>query len=365
MVIDNMLRDTLHWETPDATGPELRKSYFFHDVQIACLTNHPEVFPILDEMLDVFPRPSRVRGVAAFSIRCYEGARQFAVRLPRARVRTETVALVTDTKLKYYRGEDGRLEYQSYSARPPINEAALSVIDSAQPVALTQLEAPQRYAESFLRRYIFLLALGRVLQQFEFEPCHAAAVTAPWDADLGALIIGASGSGKTTLSVGCASEGFGLLGDDLVMLREGGAGEALRAYAITHEVSVRADSLKLWQGLSRLQALPADLRGKRYCHIEEVYPGAGKLQAPIRMLIFSTVVDAAKSTVVRMSKASALQELVEQCMRSGGLMLQEQERQFTLLSALAEHAPGYRVAVARGHRDGPEIVRALLAGGAA
>ena len=75
------------------------------------------------------------------------------------------------------------------------------------------------YQAAFLRRYVFLLALGQIMGRFGFEPCHAAAITAPWDDHQGALILGESGSGKTTLSLECASLGCGFLGDDLVMLR--------------------------------------------------------------------------------------------------------------------------------------------------
>src|SRR5207302_3529682 len=119
-----------------------------------------------------------------------------------------------------------------------------------------------------------------------FEPCHAAAITAPGNNDQGALIIGGSGQGKTTLSLGCVSIGCGLLGDDLVMLGEGGMGRSIHAYTIMHEVSVRSGTIDLWQMLSFLRTFPADIHDKRYCSIEQVRRGTARIQTSIRLLIF-------------------------------------------------------------------------------
>ena len=218
MYSDTLL-DVVETEIYKLKGPVLEKSYFFHDVRISCQTNHPAILAILDEMLGIFPEPEQLQGEVTYCILCYENCVQFPIHLPRSRKRTETVRLLTNTKLKYYQDLKSLTEYQSFEALPSVNGAVLTVISQDQNLALTQLEMPNMYKAAFLRRYVFLLALGQIMGRFGFEPCHAAAITAPWDDYQGALILGESGSGKTTLSLECASLGCGFLGDDLVMLR--------------------------------------------------------------------------------------------------------------------------------------------------
>lgn len=342
----------------------IRKVYYFHDIRIVFQTNHLALLLILDKMLGVFPEPHKVQGEATYVVLCYEDATQFPVQLPRERVRTETMRLLTNTRLKCYRGSNSNTQYQSYVAFPPVNEAALSVIDQAHATALTQLEMPERYQSTFLRRYVFLLALGQLMHTFGFEPCHAGAITAPWDAQQGALILGSSGSGKTTLSIGCATIGCGLLGDDLVMLRAQTPDSTIVANAISHEVSIRSGSLDLWPTLSFLRDVPADQRDKRHTTIDRVRAGAACSQAPIRLLLFPSLTTEAQSSVTLLNKASTLQELVDECLSKKYTSPQAQERLFLFLSILAQQATGYRLVIARGSNDGPQIVRSLFAGNA-
>ena len=345
----------------DSSEGLLCKSYYFHDIRVTCQTNHPAILTVIDRMLGAFPEPDRLGGAANYTVLCNDSAVHFPVPLPHKRIRIDTVRLLTDTRLKYYSSLDRTTEFQSYVPLPSVNAAALSVIDMKQNRALTQIEAPEYYQTGFLRRYVCLLALGRLMNAYGFQPCHAAAITSPWDTRQGALILGDSGSGKTTLSLSCATTGCGLLGDDLVMLRENQSNKGVDACAISDEVSIRSGSLALWPALSFLQHVPADQRDKRYCTIEQIQPAARRLQTSIRLLLFPSLTTATKSVVTRLSKASLLQELVDQCISKRNMSLQTQEQVFSLLGKLVEQAVGYHVAIARGTNDGPEIVRSLFA----
>jgi hypothetical protein len=340
------------------------KIYCFHDISIACETNHPAIFAILDTMLGIFPRIEQVQGHTTFQVFCYTQAEQFSVQLPHKRVRTETMRLLTNTTLKYYRSSDGTTLYQQYAALAGVNGEALSIIKPDEGRALTQLVLPENYQAGFLRRYVLLQAIGQLVQRFGFEPCHAGVVTAPWDTREGALIIGASGSGKTTLSAGCACEGFGLLGDDLIMLRDEHENNtnSIHAFAISREVSLRSGTLDLWPNLAVLRQLIPDQREKRYCSIDDFAQGAFRLQTAIRVVLFPELTTETRSTVVRISRASTLQGLIDECLGKSKLPHQAQERFFAFLSLLAEQAVGYRIIMARGKNDGPKLVTALLAG---
>ena len=353
--------DTLYKTIQQSPEPLLCKDFYFHDIRVTCQTNHPAIMAILDSMLGMFPEPDAPQGQANYTVLCHNQATYFPVPLPQQRRRIDTIRLLTDTKLKYYSSLDRATEFQSYEPLPTVNEAAVSVIDTAQNRALTQIVAPERYQAGFLRRYVCLLALGRLMYPFGFQPCHAAAITAPGDMRQGALILGDSGSGKTTLSLGCAIAGCGLLGDDLVMLREDNTGKGVDACSISNEVAVRSNSLALWPALSFLQQVPADQRDKRYCTIEQIHSGAMRQQTSIRLLLFPSLTTATESVVTRLSKASLLQELVDQCVSKRNMSMQTQEQIFSLLGTLVEQAAGYRIAIARGTNNGPEIVRSLFA----
>lgn len=347
---------------PDHPGQALRKTFFFHDVRLICQTNHPFILSLLERMLGAFQEPAIVRGEAYYAVYCYDSATRFPLPLPSSRKRTDTLRLLTNTRLKCYRDE-GENVYQSYEAQPTVNAPALSIIDPAHQKAVTQMELPDRYQESFLRRYVFLLALGQLLRAFGFEPCHSAAITAPWDSSQGALLLGHSGSGKTTLSLGCALAGCGLLGDDLIMLRADGP--HISAYSILQEASVRSGSLDLWPSLEFLRAYPVDDRDKRYCLIERIHPGATRTHTPVGLLIFPFLTNEAHSALTPMSKARTLQTLIDLCTSRSATRTgypQAQERLFFLLSALAEQASGYQLAIARGANDGPDLVRTLFTG---
>jgi hypothetical protein len=352
---------TTSYNLPESS---LRKAYFFHDVCITCYTNHPAILAMLDAMLAMFPEPGELRGEASYYVCCYEDASRFPVQLPRDSMRGDTIRLPTNTKITFYRNHDGTIEYQGYTPMPGSNASALTIMNQGQNLAHTQLEMPEYYQPKFLRRYILQVALAELMQSHRFEPCHAAAITSPGDTEQGALILGASGQGKTTLSLGCASRGeCGLLGDDLVMLRENDMDRSISAYAITQEVSVRAGTIDLLQSLSFLWAFQADYHGKRYCSIEQVRPGATRIHTPIRLLLFPSLTDEKESRVIPLSKARTLQQLILQCVSKTHTYPHAQERLFLLLNTLVEQAPGYQLALARSANDGPQIVRSLFRGG--
>ena len=359
-MFDHSLPSTFEPVPYEASGTLLRKSYFFHDIRLSCQTNHPAILTMLDKILARFPEPCIVRGEASYAVFCYESVSQFPVQLPQAHVRMETLRLLTRTRLKYYRGLDDVNEYQYYEALPAINAPALSVINPAERTAFVQIEGPDRYQASFLLRYVFLIALGQLVRQFDFEPCHSAAITAPWDDEQGALILGDSGSGKTTLSLSCACEGSGLLGDDLIMLREDAG--IINAYSISADVSVRSGSIDLLPALSSLRAYPVDARDKRYCSIERIRTGATRARTPVRLLIFPSLATGGSSTLLPLSKAATLQTLIDYCSSAGNTYPQAQQRLFFLLSTLAEQARGYRLSVARGATDGPKLLHSLFTG---
>src|SRR5579884_161580 len=319
----------------------MQKDYYYHDIRIICQTNHPALLAALEAVFGMFPEPAVVRSEASYALFCYESACQFPLPLPDDLIYSNTLSLFNQARLKTYWSQDHTTNYLHFVACSSASESALSIVQKEQRSALTQLEMPERYDLAFLRRYILLLTLGELLETCGFEACHAAAITAPWDNQLGALILGASGSGKTTLSLGCACNGYGLIGDDLVMLRQEPASEVISAYTLLPEVSIRNGTLDLYPQLSFLRPYSMDARAKRSCTIEEIRSGATCLCAPVRSLFFPSLTNAATSTAKLLSKATTLQLLIEYCISKGNMSAITQERLFRLLAALTEQAVGY------------------------
>jgi hypothetical protein len=93
----------------------------------------------------MFPEPEKLQAEVTYAVMCYESFAHFPLQLPTSRKRTETVRLLTNTKLKYYQDLASMTEYQSYEALPPINGAVLTAISQSRNVLLTQLEMPDLY----------------------------------------------------------------------------------------------------------------------------------------------------------------------------------------------------------------------------
>lgn len=365
------------------TGTVIHKTYFYHGIRIHYRTNHRALLPLLESIPGISSTAVEVRGSIVYALFCYQRAADFPVTLPREREGIEKVQLVTGSTVKYYRGADHTL-YQRFLAQPPLHGNVLTVLYANRCEALTQIEwadvednevgevdsrdwgdrrneAGESATHIFLRRYIVLLALGELLRTQGFEPCHAAAISAPWDQQQGALLLGDSGSGKTTASLGCTLAGCGLLGDDLLLLRQE-RGEhdqsKIQAYAIFPEISVRSPSLDLWPALSFLKSYPADQRDKRFCLPEALRPGAGRLTVPIQLLFFPTLTNESVSTVHPMSKAAVLSELVRLGISKehGATRPELQQQQFQLLTALAGQAQGYQLFIARGDQQYTQLI---------
>jgi hypothetical protein len=342
-------------------GQIAQKDYYYHDIRIICHTNHPILRATLEDIFGMFPEPAEVRGEATYVLFCYERATQFPMPLPSICIEIGILSLPSNTRLKYYRSHDPTRNYLYFVAHSSVNGNALSIIQKEQHSALTQLEQPEDYDLTFLRRYIVLLTLGELLASFGFEPCHAAAITVPGNDQQGALILGESGSGKTTLSLGCACLGYGFLGDDLVMLRQEDSNKPVNAYALLSEVSVRSGTLDLWPQLSFLRAYPADSRDKRSSTIEEIRAGATRLCVPVHLLLFPALTTAQSSIITPLKKAATLQALIHYCFSKDMMHSTSQKRLFTLLAALVEQTQGYHLAIAHGDAAMPQRLYTLFA----
>ncbi len=333
--------------------------YFFHDIHIVCHTNAPAIQAALHTLLACFPATNEHHGVLHCYIACYDSREYFPLRLPAQAQQHDTLQLVTNTQLSLYTDVDSNALYQHYAPQAACNGEILSVLHPQHHTAFIQLERAEQYTATFLRRYVFLLALGELLRSYDFVPYHAAALTAPGHDDCGILIPGDSGSGKTTLSLSCASTNYGLLGDDLVLLRLQHP-STLSIYAILPEIAVRTPSLALLPRLAFLHALPTDMRDKRYCTIEELRPGAMRLITQPRILLFPTLTDHTTHLVQRLGQAATLQRLVQHSISSKHTTRTAQEQLFSLLTALATQSTGYQVEIARGKPDLPQLIHSLV-----
>ncbi len=353
-----MLYETVD-TTLDRSEQMLRQELFFHTIRLHCQTNHPALLRMLGVLLDRFPRCATPSGEARYSVFCYCDPAQFPVPLPRHRLRLGEMQLLTGTHLKYYRDNDGVREYQSYIVQPQVNAAALSVIDVRQHEALTQLEPLERYEAAFLQRYVLLLALGRLLHPYGFEPCHAAAICAPWDHRQGALIIGSSGSGKTTLVLSCLQIGMQHLADDVLFLARDD--ELIYTYAFPEDIGVRTGTLDLLGQHEFMQNLVVDQREKLFVDVQQHFRSQVIGHAPIHLLLFVHAKD--RDTDFRaepIAPAQAVSLLVQEYISRQEAQESAVEDIFELFVDLVAQAPAYRLWLTPDARRNAEQVRMLL-----
>ncbi|HEX5108071.1 MAG TPA: hypothetical protein VFV95_06475 [Vicinamibacterales bacterium] len=198
-----------------------------------------------------------------------------------------------------------------------------------------------------------ILALLRPLGYFSL---HAAAVVAPDAA--GTLIVGPSGSGKSTLAVGLIRAGWGYSSDDAVLLCQ--RSQTVHALTLRTQFYVDGAAASSYEDM-RLGRETVDAAGgvRRQLHIDERYADRRVAESRPRLVLFPTIVDAERSTIVRLDVASTVQRLLN---ASGPQLFDRacMTRHLAVLGCLARQADAYRLDAGRDLHRQPAAVLDLI-----
>jgi hypothetical protein len=149
-----------------------------------------------------------------------------------------------------------------------------------------------------------ILKLLRPLGRFAL---HGAGVVSA--SGQGMLIVGPSGSGKSTLALALIGAGWRYLSDEAVLLSR--QGSVIAARPLRRSFYIDASDAAAYGGL-RLGAETPDAAGglRREVFIDERYANRRIDAMTPRMLLFPTIVDAARSAMTTMDSVSALRHLL-------------------------------------------------------
>lgn len=218
-------------------------------------------------------------------------------------------------------------------------------VDGTVRICVRAADPRARYIATHL---FFALPLLEILKRRGRYHLHAAGVT---DRDRAALICGAAGAGKSTIGLACARAGFGLLGDDLVLLRWRDG--ALRARAFHDRPAITHDSTRFFPDLADLGE--TDRTRKREVPFERI-GGVLVADAEPVLLLFPRVRAQGAAVATPLSADEALLELVPNVVRTDTGAAQAH---LDALAALARACPAYRLDISD-PADAPALIRDLL-----
>jgi hypothetical protein len=158
-----------------------------------------------------------------------------------------------------------------------------------------------------LQRNFWAFGLLKLLRPLGLFSLHAAGVVSKHGGGL--LIVGCSGSGKSTLALGLMRQGWGLLSDDAVLLRQ--KPEGVEALGCRKHVYVHTDAAGRYADLPLGEEVPDGAGGrKRRVGIETAFPAQQMAGCRPRVLLFSHIIPQPKSALRPIHGPTALKQLL-------------------------------------------------------
>ncbi len=197
---------------------------------------------------------------------------------------------------------------------------------------------------------VFFPLWGQLLKECGVYPFHAAGLVKDGRA---VLFPGRSGSGKSTLTLQLVKEGFRMLGDDMVFLRQAGGG--VEALSFPEEINVTDETLELFPDLAKVKNFTENkLRQKSSFSIDELYPGCVTDRAVPSLMVLPEISESGKTEILPMSRTEALAF----CMRFGLFFIDPSTtgKHFELLSKLVRQSGCWRM---RSGMDQEELLRSV------
>ncbi|MFA5809729.1 MAG: hypothetical protein WC935_05235 [Thermoleophilia bacterium] len=242
----------------------------------------------------------------------------------------------------------GHLRYQKVDARARI------AADVERRVSVGFAEKELLQSDWVISNLFFYPLWGQLLKECGLFPLHAAGLVKKGRAS---LLLGRSGSGKSTLSLHLVRNGFGILSDDTVFLKESDG--IIEAFSFPEEINVSEQTIKLIPELSRVQKFTVnELRNKSSFSIEEIYPDCVVDFATPAVMVFPRIAETETTVAEPMSRTEAL----ALSMRYGFFFLDPSTtgRHFEILSILAKQTNCYRLYSGRDQEELERVVAGLL-----
>jgi len=325
-------------------GGEIHTGYFdFHGVLTRTLTNSEMVDRAVTGFLRAFPGEEAEKPDIEFHLFTVDKLDDSLGEIP------AKAALLYDWGMvKIY--HQGPLRYLE------VDTQARVVADVEKRTAVGFAEKELLQSDWLVSNLFFYPLWGQLLKECGLFPLHAAGLVKEGRS---CLFLGRSGSGKSTLTLHLVKNGYGLLSDDTVFLREKDG--RIEALSFPEEINVSEQTMELIPELSRVENFTVnELRNKSSFSIEELYPGCVVDTSEPALMVFPQIAEVASTTVAPMSRTEAL----ALAMRYGYFFLDPSTtgRHFEILSLLARQGRCFRLNSGSDQEELGRAVDRLLTG---
>lgn len=320
-------------------------SRFFnvHGVRTRTSSNSEMVSRALDKFFRAFPGDSTAEPDIQFHLFTMDKLDESIGTVP-----VDAALLYDWGMVKIY--HKGSLRYLKVDTRARV----IADVEKRTAVGFAEKELLQ--SDWLVTNLFFYPLWGQLLKECGLFPLHAAGLVKEGRS---CLFLGRSGSGKSTLTLHLVKNGYGLLSDDTVFLREK-AGR-IEALSFPEEINVSEQTMKLIPELSRVQNFTVnELRNKSSFSIEELYPGCVVDKSEPALMVFPQIAEVESTTVAPMSRTEAL----ALAMRYGYFFLDPSTtgRHFEILSLLARQTRCFRLNSGSDQEELGRTVDRLLTG---
>ncbi|MCL4310188.1 MAG: hypothetical protein M0Z32_05450 [Actinomycetota bacterium] len=200
--------------------------------------------------------------------------------------------------LRYSR--EGQLRYQE------VPGAGSIVADLDQGIAVAFVESEIAACTWSVTHVVFFPIWAQLLKTRGIFPVHAAGLER---GGKGILFPGKSGCGKSTLSLHLLHNGFRLLGDDTVFVRQAGGGAEMLFFP--EEVDVCPETIDLFPTLALARNLADDRwQPKQRVNLNAVKSSKVVEASPVDLLVFPVIAADGVTRCERVNQTEALAELI-------------------------------------------------------
>ncbi len=229
----------------------------------------------------------------------------------------------------------------------------------------------QMFKELSAKHIVFELGfvdslLTVILNRLGVQEVHAAVLG--WKKKA-ILMPGKAGSGKTTTSLQLVKEGFTLLADDQVFLKE--VKQNIHAFANNKKLRflLGNKSIDLFPELKFLKKLPyskmkpAPKRALTAAQLKKIYNCKFSKEEKIQAIVFPRITTRKTSRIKPISSQQALLKLLGKTSRSKKSLIKDQlgiTKQFNLFCLLSTKYPAYDLEIGQENKNVPQLIRDVL-----
>ena len=342
-----------------ASGKEIRTTYSLHGLRLQLMTNSRFIRDSIHLLLGCFPAQGTASGPPDIGIRLFGCPTLSDIPL----------SVPENSKLLYRSRAGDRFDVRDFGIDGLALQLAPNGLDFYLKVdgwgllayrpetgeADGYLRQPESLSPVVLSSFIFMIVLSQLLAARKCYPLHCAGVEREGK---GILIPGFSGAGKTTACVSLIRGGYGFLGDDRPLLRQGPDGD-LRLLAFPEPIDVTPGTVALFPELRRAGLLKGgqNLRKESFS-AEDVYPGVTRESCVPEAIVFPEIAEIPESRLEELPRIEALKRFLPHSLVV--LDRQTAEAHFGILADLIEQCHCYRLHFGRDVSALPELVASIL-----